>query len=163
VADASFDVVVETDRQEVDNAINQAAKEVAQRFDFKGTNAEIGWSGEQILITATSEDRVLAALDVLQDKLVRRKVSLKTLDYDQPKPAGGNNYRLDIDLVHGIPSDKAKALVKALKTAGLKKVQAAIQGEQLRVTGKSKDDLQQAQAVLREHDQDLPLKFTNYR
>jgi uncharacterized protein YajQ (UPF0234 family) len=163
MADASFDVVVETDRQEVDNALNQASKEVAQRFDFKGTGASIAWAGEGIVITANAEDRVLAALDVLKDKLVKRKVSLKALDYQQPKPAGGQNYRLDIDLVSGIPGDKAKALVKALKQSGLKKVQAAIQGEQLRITGKSKDDLQQAQAVLREHDQDLPLKFTNYR
>jgi len=162
MADSSFDVVVETDRQEVDNAINQAAKEVAQRFDFKDTGASIAWSGEEIVVTANSEDRVLAALDVLKDKLVRRKVSLKTLEYDQPQPAGGRTYRLDIGLVNGIPTDKAKALVKAVKQSKLK-VQAAIQGEQLRISGKNKDDLQQAQAVLREHDQDLPLRFTNYR
>lgn len=162
MADSSFDVVVETDRQEVDNALNQASKEVAQRFDFKNAAATIEWSGEDILITANSDDRVLAALDVLKEKLVRRKVSLKTLEHDQPKPAGGNNYRLEITLVNGIPSDKAKALVKALKGSKLK-VQVAIQGEQLRVTGKNKDDLQQAQAILREQDQDLPLKFTNYR
>ncbi len=163
VADASFDVVVETDRQEVDNAINQASKEVVQRFDFKGTGASIAWSGEDILVTANSEDRVLAALDVLKDKLVRRKVSLKALDHDQPKPAGGQTYRLEIALVSGIPSDKAKALVKAVKDAKLKGVQVAVQDEQLRVSGKSRDDLQAAQRILREHDQDLPLKFTNYR
>ncbi len=162
MADSSFDVVVETDRQEVDNAINQASKEVAQRFDFKGAGASIAWSGEQILIMANSEDRVLAALDVLQDKLVKRRVSLKALEHDQPKPAGGQNYRLDISLVNGIPSEKAKALVKAVKSSKLK-VQAAVQGDQLRISGKNKDDLQQAQAILREHDQDLPLKFTNYR
>ncbi len=162
MADSSFDVVVETDRQEVDNAINQASKEVAQRFDFKGAGASIAWSGEQILIMANSEDRVLAALDVLRDKLVKRKVSLKALEHDQPKPAGGQNYRLDISLVSGIPSEKAKALVKAVKSSKLK-VQAAVQGDQLRISGKNKDDLQQAQAILREHDQDLPLKFTNYR
>jgi len=162
VADSSFDVVVETDRQEVDNALNQAAKEVTQRFDFKDTATTIAWSGEDILITANSDDRVLAALDVLKDKLVRRKVSLKALEHDRPKPAGGQNYRLDIALRNGIPSEKAKALVKALKMTKLK-VQVAIQGEQLRVTGKNKDDLQQAQAILREQDQDLPLKFTNYR
>jgi len=162
VADSSFDVVVETDRQEVDNALNQAAKEVTQRFDFKDTATTIAWSGEDILITANSDDRVLAALDVLKDKLVRRKVSLKALEHDRPKPAGGQNYRLDISLRNGIPSEQAKALVKALKMTKLK-VQVAIQGEQLRVTGKNKDDLQQAQAILREQDQDLPLKFTNYR
>ncbi len=162
MADSSFDVVVETDRQEVDNAINQASKEVAQRFDFKGAGASIAWSGEQILIMANSEDRVLAALDVLRDKLVKRKVSLKALEHDQPKPAGGQNYRLDISLVNGIPSEKAKALVKAVKSSKLK-VQAAVQGDQLRISGKNRDDLQQAQAILREQDQDLPLKFTNYR
>jgi uncharacterized protein YajQ (UPF0234 family) len=162
MADSSFDVVVETDRQEVDNAINQASKEVAQRFDFKGTGASIAWSGEGILVTANSEERVLAALDVLKDKLVRRNVSLKTLEHDAPQPAGGRTYRLDIGLVNGIPTDKAKALVKAVKQSKLK-VQAAIQGEQLRISGKNRDDLQQAQAVLREHDQDLPLRFTNYR
>lgn len=163
MADSSFDVVVETDRQEVDNAINQASKEVSQRYDFKNTGASIAWSGEDIVITANSDDRVLAALDVLKDKLIKRKVSLKALDHDQPKPAGGHHYRLDISLVHGIPSDKAKALVKVLKREGPKRIQAAIQGDQLRISGKNKDDLQAAQAVLREHDQDLPLKFTNYR
>ena len=162
MAESSFDVVVETDRHEVDNAINQAAKEVAQRFDFKGTGASIAWSGEEILVTANSEDRVLAALDVLKDKLVRRKVSLKTLDFDKPQPAGGRTYRLDIALVDGIPSEKAKALVKAVKQSKLK-VQAAIQGDQLRISGKNKDDLQAAQTILRENDQDLPLRFTNYR
>jgi uncharacterized protein YajQ (UPF0234 family) len=135
---------------------------VAQRFDFKGTGASVAWSGEDILIMANSEDRVQAALDVLREKLVRRKVSLKTLEHDEPKPAGGQNYRLDISLVQGIPSDKAKALVKTLKQSKLK-VQAAIQGEQLRISGKNKDDLQKAQALLREHDEDLPLRFTNYR
>lgn len=163
MADASFDVVVETDRQEVDNAINQASKEVAQRFDFKGTGAAVEWSGEGIVVRASSEDRVRAALEVLQDKLVKRKVSLKALEFDQPKPSGQGSYRLEIALVHGIPSDKAKALVKAVKDAKLKGVQVAVQGEQLRVTGKSRDDLQAAQQVLREHDQDLPLRFTNYR
>ena len=163
MADASFDVVVETDRQEVDNAINQASKEVQQRYDFKGTDATVAWSGDGVAITANSEERVRAALDVLKEKLVKRKVSLKTLEHDEPKPAGGQNYRLDIALVEGIPSDKAKALVKAVKDAKLKKVQAAVQGEQLRISGKSRDDLQAAQQVLREHDQGLPLKFTNYR
>ncbi|MPZ89181.1 MAG: YajQ family cyclic di-GMP-binding protein [Nitriliruptorales bacterium] len=163
MADSSFDVVVETDRQEVDNAINQASKEVAQRYDFKNTGTSIAWSGEEVHITANSEDRVLAALDVLKDKLVKRKVSLKALDYDRPKPAGGQNYRLEISLVNGIPSDKAKALVRTLKREGPKKLQAAIQGDQLRISGKSRDLLQEAQAILRENDESLPLKFTNYR
>jgi cyclic-di-GMP-binding protein len=162
MADSSFDVVVETDRQEVDNAINQASREVSQRFDFKGTGASVAWAGDGIVITANSEDRVEAALEVLREKLVRRKVSLKALDYDRPRPAAGQTYRLDISLLHGIPTDKAKALVKALKQSKLK-VQAAIQGDQLRISSKSKDDLQRAQAILRENDQDLPLRFTNRR
>ncbi len=162
MAENSFDVVVETDRQEVDNAINQARKEVSQRFDFKGTGADVSWAGEQIAIVANSEDRVRAALDVLKDKLVKRKVSLKTLQHGDPKPAGGQTYRLEISLVDGIPSEKAKAMVKLIKASKLK-VQVAIQGEQLRVSGKSRDDLQEVQALLRANDQDLPLKFTNYR
>ncbi|MEX2619825.1 MAG: YajQ family cyclic di-GMP-binding protein [Egibacteraceae bacterium] len=162
MADSSFDVVAEVDRQEVDNAINQASKEVVQRYDFKGTDAEIGWSGEAVAITANSEERVMAALDVLKDKLVKRKVSLKSLDYDEPKPGARNSYRLEISLVNGIPSDKAKAMVKDLKGSKLK-VQAAIQGEQLRISGKSRDALQDAQALLRQNDQDLPLTFTNYK
>ena len=162
MADASFDVVAEVDRQEVDNAVNQAAKEVGTRFDFKDTGAVIAWSGEQIAITANSEDRVRAALDVLKDKLVRRKVSLKSLTYDEPKPGSRGHYRLEISLVEGIPADKAKALVKTVKASKLK-VQAAVQGEQLRISGKSRDDLQEAQALLRANDQDLPLRFTNYK
>jgi cyclic-di-GMP-binding protein len=162
MADSSFDVVVETDKQEVDNAINQARKEVATRFDFKGTGADIAWAGEGIVVTASSEERVMAALDVLKDKLVKRKVSLKTLDHDEPKPAGGATYRLDIALREGIPTDKAKAMVKTIKASKLK-VQVAIQGEQLRVSGKSRDDLQEVQALLRANDQDLPLRFTNYK
>jgi cyclic-di-GMP-binding protein len=162
MADSSFDVVVETDKQEVDNAINQAKKELVQRYDFKGTGADVGWSGEQIVITANSEERTNAALDVLKDKLVKRKVSLKTLDAGEPKPAGGQTYRLEISLREGIPSDKAKAMVKLIKASKLK-VQVAIQGEQLRVSGKSRDDLQEVQALLRANDQDLPLRFTNYK
>ncbi len=162
MADSSFDVVAEVDRQEVDNAINQASKEVAQRYDFKGTDASIAWSGEQIAVAANSEDRVGAALDVLKDKLVKRKVSLKSLEYDEPKPGSRGHYRLEISLVEGIPAAKAKALVKTVKASKLK-VQAAVQGEQLRISGKSRDDLQEAQALLRANDQDLPLRFTNYK
>ena len=162
MAQHSFDVVAETDRQEVDNAINQAAKEVAQRFDFKGTGASIAWSGDGIAVTANAEERALAALDVLKDKLVKRKVSLKALEHGEPKPASGGTYRVDISLVQGIPDDKAKAMVKTIKASKLK-VQPAIQGDQLRITSKSKDALQEAQELLKANDQDLPLRFTNYK
>ena len=162
VADSSFDVVAEVEKQEVDNALNQASKEIATRFDFKNTEASIAWSGEKVVISANSEDRVKAALDVFQDKLVKRKVSLKSLEFDEPKPGSRGHYSLEISLVEGIPSDKAKAMVKLIKTSKLK-VQAAIQGDQLRISGKSRDDLQEVQAMLKANDQDLPLKFTNYK
>jgi uncharacterized protein YajQ (UPF0234 family) len=162
VADNSFDVVAEVDKQEVDNALNQAAKEISTRFDFKNTDASIAWSGENVVIAANSEDRVKAALDVFKDKLVKRKVSLKSLDYGDPKPGSRGHYSMEMSLVAGIPSDKAKTMVKLIKNSKLK-VQAAIQGEQLRISGKSRDDLQEVQALLKANDQDLPLKFTNYK
>ena len=162
MAESSFDVVAEVDRAEVTNAINQAAKEVAQRFDFKDTGARIAWSGERIVVTANSESRVMAALDVLKDKLVRRKVSLKALDHDEPKPAARGAYRLEIDLVNGIPVEKARAMVKLVKASKLK-VQVAVQGDQLRVSGKSKDDLQQVQALFGGNVHDQPIRFTNYK
>lgn len=162
MADSSFDVVAEVDRQEVDNAVNQASKEVTSRFDFKGTGATVGWSGDGLLIEANSEERVMAALDVLKEKLVKRKVSLKSLEHAEPKPAAKGTYRLEVSLVAGIPADKAKSMVKLIKASKLK-VQPAVQGEQLRISGKNKDDLQEVQALLRANDHDLPLRFTNYK
>jgi cyclic-di-GMP-binding protein len=162
MAESSFDVVAQVDRAEVTNAINQAAKEVKQRFDFKGTGAQVEWSGEQIVVVANSEARVMAALDVLKDKLVRRKVSLKALEHGQPQPAARGTYRLEITLANGIPTEKAREMIKLIK-ASKRKVQVAVQGDQLRVSGKSKDDLQEVQALLRANDQNLPLRFTNYK
>ena len=162
MADSSFDVVVETDRQEVDNAINQASKEVAQRYDFKGTDTSIAWSGDEIAVASNSEERATAALDVLKDKFVKRKLSLKTMEAGEPKPAGGKMYRLEISLVEGIPTDKAKAMVKTIKASKLK-VTPAIQGDQLRISGKKKDVLQEVQALLKDNDQGLPITFTNYK
>jgi uncharacterized protein YajQ (UPF0234 family) len=162
MADSSFDVVAEVDRQEVDNALNQAAKEITQRFDFKGTDASIAWSGDEVVVAANSEERVQAALDVFKDKLVKRKVSLKSLEHGDPKPGSKGHYRLEISLVNGIPADKAKAMVKQIKDSKLK-VTPANMGDHLRISGKSKDALQEAQALLRANDQDLPLKFTNYK
>lgn len=161
-AESSFDVVAEVDRQEVDNALNQASKELAQRYDFKGTGANIRWSGEDIVIEANSEERVNAALDVFKTRMIKRKLSQKALEHGDPKPAGGGNYRLEISLVNGIPKDKAKAMVKIIKASKLK-VTPAIQDDQLRVSSKSKDALQEVQALLRNNDQDLPLRFTNYK
>ncbi len=162
MADNSFDVVAEVDRQEVDNAVNQAGKELAQRFDFKGTDASIDWSGDTIVIQANSEERVQAALDVLQTRMIKRKLSQKALDVGDIKPAAKGMSRMEIELVAGIPKDKAKEMVKIIKASKLK-VTPAIQDEQLRISSKSRDDLQQVQALLRANDQGLPLTFTNYR
>lgn len=162
MADSSFDVVAEVDRQEVDNAINQAAQEVSTRYDFKGTDAAVKWSGDGILIEANSEERVKAALEVLKSKLVKRKVSLKALEHGEPQAGGKGMYRLEISLVNGIPTDKAKQMIKLIKASKLK-VTPSHQGESIRVSSKSRDALQEVQALLRNNDQDLPLKFTNYR
>jgi cyclic-di-GMP-binding protein len=162
MADSSFDVVARVDRQEVDNAVNQARKELAQRFDFKNTGTSLAWSGEGVTITSKTDQRALAALDVFKEKLVKRSVSLKGLVSSQPRPAGGGTYRIECSFVDGIPDDKARALAKTVRQSGLK-VQAQVQGDQLRVTGKNKDDLQKVIALLKERDEGLPLRFTNYR
>jgi uncharacterized protein YajQ (UPF0234 family) len=163
VANPSFDIVSNVDRQEVDNAVNQAAKEISQRFDFRGTGAEISWSGEEaISLVAETEDRVKAALDVFRDKLVKRGVSLKALDAGEPQQSG-KTYKISAKLVQGIEQDKAKKISKLIRDEGPKGVQAQIQGDQLRVTGKKKDDLQAVIALLKGADFDIPLQFTNYR
>ncbi len=162
MADSSFDVVSNINRQEVDNALNQAKKELAQRFDFKNTGTSIDWSGDEVTIVSKTDKRAEAALGVFKDKLVRRQVSLKALQASEPKPAGGATYRIECSFVQGIPEDKAKSLAKTIRQSGLK-VQAQIQSDQLRVSSKSRDDLQKAIALLKEHDEGLPLQFTNYR
>ncbi|MCA9531272.1 MAG: YajQ family cyclic di-GMP-binding protein [Myxococcales bacterium] len=158
----SFDVVSKLDRQEVMNAVNQAQKEVVQRYDFKGTGTQIELTDEGIVIRANSEGRVDAARDVLETKIVRRKVSLKALDTQKTQPAGGATFRQLIKLRDGIETDKAKELVKAIKGSP-HKLQAAIQQDCVRVTGKKRDDLQAMIAELRAADFDLPLQFVNFR
>jgi uncharacterized protein YajQ (UPF0234 family) len=162
MADASFDVVSKVDMQEVDNALNQARKELGQRFDFKGTATTVEWSGKELVISSKTEQRASAALDVLKEKLVKRSVSLKSLEAGEPKPAGGGTYRIECRFIEGIPEEKAKALSKLIRQSKLK-VQAQVQGDQLRVTGKSRDDLQGAIKLMKENDQGLALQFTNYR
>ena len=163
MADASFDVVSKVDRQEVDNALNQAAKELAQRFDFRGTNAHIEWSGELgVTIKADTEERAKAALDVFREKLVRRSISLKALDAGEPK-ASGKQYVISSSLRQGIDADRAKKIAKLIRDEGPKGVQAQIQGDQLRVSGKKKDDLQSVIALLKGADLDVSLQFVNYR
>ena len=163
MADSSFDVVSKIDRQEVDNALNQAAKEVSQRFDFRGTNASIEWSGELgVTVRADTEERAKAALEVFKEKLIKRSISLKALDAGEPK-ASGKQYVISSTLKQGIGQDEAKKITKLIRDEGTRGVQAQIQGDQLRVSGKKKDDLQAVQQLLRNADLDVALQFTNYR
>jgi uncharacterized protein YajQ (UPF0234 family) len=162
VANPSFDIVSEVDRQEVDNALNQAAKELSQRFDFRGTGASIAWSGDAVALQAETEDRVRAALDVFKEKLVRRQISLKALHPGDPQQSG-KTYKIECKIVQGIATDKAKKITKLIRDEGPKGVQAQIQGDQVRVSGKKKDDLQTVITMLKQADLDIPLQFTNYR
>jgi uncharacterized protein YajQ (UPF0234 family) len=163
LADPSFDIVSKVDHAEVDNAVNQAAKELGQRYDFRGTGAEITWSGkEAVVLSADTEQRVVAALDVFKEKLVRRGVSLKALVAGEPR-ASGKTFKIECKLEQGINSDKAKAIGKKIRDEGLKGVQFQIQGDQMRVTAKKKDDLQAVIAMLKEADVGIALQFTNYR
>ena len=161
----SFDITTGVDLQEVDNAINQAQKEIAQRYDFKDSKATIDFQrGEgKILLTADSDFRMRALFDVVQAKLIKRGVSVKNLDIGEIKQAGGDTVRREIKLKTALDSDTAKKVAAAIKEAKLKKVQAAIQGDQVRVTSPSKDELQQAMAILRQKDFGVELKFGNYR
>ena len=164
MADSSFDVVSKVDRQEVDNALNQAAKEVGQRFDFKNTGASITWSGDSgVEIKANSDDRAKAVLDVFKERLIKRNVSLKALDHGDPQPAGGGTSRLTVSIRQGIDDEKAKAIVKRIKADGPKGVQSHVQGDMVRVSSKKRDDLQAVIAMLREADFGIPLQFQNYR
>jgi uncharacterized protein YajQ (UPF0234 family) len=162
---SSFDVTTGVDMQEVDNAVNQAQKEIAQRYDFKGANVEIDFkrAEEQIVLSADSDFRMKALFDVLQAKLIKRGVPVKNLDVGETKPAGGDTVRKEIKLKTALDGDTAKKVAAAIKEAKLKKVQAAIQGDQVRVTSPSRDDLQDAIALLRSKDFGVELKFGNYR
>jgi len=161
-SESSFDVVSKADHQEVDNALNQAAKEVAQRYDFKHVGASIVWSGEKIVITANSEERAKAVLDVFEMKLVKRGISLKALDAGEPK-ASGKEFRLECEIKQGLTSENAKKVAKIIREEGPKGVKPLIQGDELRVTAKSRDDLQEVIALLKSADLDVALQFTNYR
>lgn len=163
MADSSFDVVSKIDRQEVDNALNQTVKEVGHRFDFKGTGASISWSGQKdIEIKANSEERANAVLDVFKEKIVKRNLSLKILDAGEPK-LSGKEYRLMVALKEGIDQENAKKISKLIRDEGPKGVKAQIQGEELRVSSKKKDDLQEVIALLKGKDLDIALQFVNYR
>ena len=161
-AESSFDIVSKVDRQEVDNALNQAAKEVRQRFDFKNTDASIQWSGEVIELEANSEERVKAVLDVFQSKLVKRGVSLKALDASEPR-SSGKLYKITASTKEGISTENAKKVSKLIRDEGPRGVKAQIQGEELRVSSKSRDDLQAVQALVKGAEYDFAVQFTNYR
>jgi uncharacterized protein YajQ (UPF0234 family) len=161
-AENSFDIVSNVDLQEVRNAVNQAEKEIANRYDLKKAAAVLRLEGEEIVLEAADDFSLQQALDVLQSKLVKRGVNLKSLRYGKIEPASGSRARQKITLQQGIPIETAKKIVAEIKTKKLK-VQAAIQGDTVRVSGKNRDDLQTVIALLKALDLDVPLTFTNYR
>ena len=162
MAESSFDVVSTVDMQEVKNAISQAMKEITTRFDLKGTNSEIQLTGDEILVTSSDEFKLKAVRDVLEERLVKRQVPLKALTWGTIEKALGATARQKVSLQKGIPSDKAREIVKVIKGAKIK-VQAAIQGDQVRVSGKNRDDLQSVIRLLKGTDLGIDMQFTNYR
>jgi len=159
----TFDVVSEIDMQEVRNAVDQARREVANRYDFKNTNSSLDLSDAEIVLRSVSKDRLTALRQVLEEKLVKRKVSLKALDYQKVEDAAGGTARQHVLLVAGINRDKATTINKFIKALNIKGVQTQVQGEQLRVTSKKRDDLQATIQALKEEDFGIPLQFSNFR
>lgn len=163
MADSSFDIVSKLDHQEIDNALNQAAKEISQRFDFKGTGAKISWAGEKgVEIEASADDRARAILDVFKDKLVKRGQSMKIIDASDPRQSGQVS-KISVALKEGITSEDAKKIGKLIRDEGPKGVKVQVQGDELRVTSKKRDDLQAVIALVKEQDYDFAVQFTNYR
>ena len=164
MADSSFDIVSKYDKQEIANAVNAAAKEIANRYDFKGVGARVDLAGEVIKMEASTEERCKAVLDVVQTWLVKRGVSLKHLDVPEAGPRlSGKEYKLDCPLKEGISSENAKKITKIIRDESPKTVKTQIQGDEVRVTSKSRDDLQAVQRLLKEQDLDVALNYTNYR
>ncbi len=162
MADSSFDVVSKLDSMEIENAVNQARKEIEQRYDFKGVGADINLNDKVILLKASSEERVNAVLDVVQSKFIKRGMSLKALDNGEPY-ASGKEYRIEVKLKEGIDQATAKQLNKLIRDEGAKSVKSQIQGDELRVSSKSRDDLQDTIALLKGADVDVALQFVNFR
>ena len=160
----SFDVVSKVDLQEVSNAVQQASKEIGTRFDFRGSKSRIEWNDKELALTLTSDDesKLKSVVDILETRLVKRGIAVKSLDYGKIEPAAGATVRQVAKIQQGISSEKAKDIVKAIKDQKMK-VQASIQADQVRIAGKSKDDLQSVMALLRGRDFGVPLQFTNYR
>jgi uncharacterized protein YajQ (UPF0234 family) len=159
----TFDVVSEVDLQEVRNAVDQANREAGTRFDFKGTDSAVEWSGDELLLRSSTEDRLRALRQVLEEKLVKRQVSLKALQDGKVEEAARGTVRQRITIQAGISADRAKQLNRAIKDANLKGVSSQSQGDQLRVSGKKRDDLQAVIKLLKEQDFGIPLQFTNFR
>jgi cyclic-di-GMP-binding protein len=163
MADSSFDVVSKVDHQEVDNALNQAAKELATRFDFRGTDTRIEWSGDEaITITSSTEERAKAAIDVFKEKLIRRNISMKAFDAGEPAQSG-KTYKVSGTIKQGISSENAKKITKLIRDEGPKGVKSQIQGDEVRVSSKKRDDLQSVISMLKKADLDVALQFVNYR
>ena len=162
MADSSFDVVSKVDKMEAENAVNQARKEVEQRYDFKGVGADVSWRGDKVLLKATSEERVKAVLDVVQTKFIKRGIELKMLEQGDPY-ASGKEFRIEIALKDGISTENAKKVTKLLREEGPKSVKSQIQGDEVRVSSKSRDDLQAAIQLLKGGDFDIDLQFINFR
>jgi len=162
MADSSFDIVSKVDKMEAENAVNQAQKEVAQRYDFKGVGASIEWSGEKLLLKASADERVKAVLEVLESKMIKRGIGIRSLDSSEPYPSG-KEFRIDVSLKNGISSDDAKKIAKIIRDEGPKSVKSQIQGDELRVQSKSRDDLQATMALLKGKDLDVALQFVNFR
>ncbi len=161
--DSSFDIVSKLDHQEVDNALNQAAKEISQRFDFKHTGAEVSWHGDaSITVTANAEERALAVVDVLKEKLIKRHQSLKILEVGEPRTSG-KEVKIEIDLKEGISQEQAKKVSKLIRDEGPKGVKVQIQGDELRVSSKKRDDLQDVIALVKAQNFDFAVQFINYR
>ena len=161
-ADSSFDIVSAVDRQEGDNALNQAAKEVGQRFDFKNTDSSIKWSGEAIEMESNGEERVKAILDVFKTKLIRRGIDLKALDAGEPR-LSGKMWKITATTQQGISQENAKKVSKLVRDEGPKGIKCLIQGDELRVSSKSRDDLQKVQKLVKDADFEFAVQFTNYR
>ncbi len=163
MADSSFDIVSKVDRQEADNALNQAAKELATRFDFRGTDTTIAWKGDEVVeIVSSTEERAKAAVDVFKEKLIRRDISMKAFDAGEPQ-ASGKTYKVSGTIKEGITSENAKKITKLIRDEGPKGVKAQIQGDEIRVSSKKRDDLQDVIALLKGADLEVALQFVNYR
>ena len=162
MADSTFDIVSKVDKMEADNALHQAQKEISQRYDFKNVGASVDWSGEKLLMKANSEERVKAVLDVLEQKFIKRGIGLRSLDTGEPY-ASGKEYRIEANLKQGIAQEDAKKIGKIIRDDGPKGVKSQIQGDELRVSSKSRDDLQATMALLRGSGLDVDLQFVNFR